>query len=82
MEAIKVQQLQDKIIEAISKALSRNQKHMLVETPSGFGKSNVLVKTIEKLNELNAKKILIVTSTLTVREQIEKNILFFRRYIK
>lgn len=74
MKAIKLQPYQSQAIDAIQNALERNQKHMVIEMPTGFGKSLVLARTIEKLNELNRKKILVVTGNLALKEKIEKEL--------
>ena len=44
---------------------------MLIDMPTGCGKGIVLAKTVETINELNLGKILILTSTVSIRKQIE-----------
>lgn len=74
MEALKLRPYQVQAIEAIQKAIERDQKHMVVEMPVGFGKGLVFAKTIEKINELNKGKILVLARTIVMKEQIESEL--------
>ena len=71
MEKIKLQKHQIEAIHSIKKALEKGQKRMLIDMPTGCGKEIVLAKTVETINELNLGKILILTSTVSIRKQIE-----------
>ena len=74
METIKLRSYQIAAIKAIENAIERGQKQMIVEFPTGFGKKIVLAKTIEKLNELQVGKILVLTSTITLKENIKSEL--------
>ena len=74
METIKLRSYQIEAIKAIENAIGRGQKQMIVEFPTGFGKKIVLAKTIEKLNELQVGKILVLTSTITLKENIKSEL--------
>jgi len=74
MEALKLRPYQVQAIEAIQKAIERDQKHMVVEMPVGFGKGLVFAKTIEKINEFNKGKILVLARTIVMKEQIESEL--------
>ena len=78
MKAIKLRPYQSKAIEAIQNAVDRNQKHMVIEIPSGFDKGIIFVKAIEKLNELYKGKILVVAGNSSLKEQVEKEL--FTKY--
>ena len=71
MEKIKLQKHQIEAIHYIKKALEKGKKQMLIDMPTGCGKGIVLAKTVETINELNLGKILILTSTVSIRKQIE-----------
>ena len=72
METLKLRPYQVQAIDAIQGAIERDQKRMVVEMPTGFGKSLVFAKTIEKINGLNKGKILVLASTIVMKEQIER----------
>lgn len=74
MKDIKLRPYQIQAIEAIQAALDRGQKKMAIEMPTGCGKGIVFAKTVDKLNELCLGKILVVTSRVALKEQIEKEI--------
>lgn len=74
MKDIKLRLYQIQAIEAIQAALDRGQKKMAIEMPTGCGKGIVYAKTVDKLNELCLGKILVVTSRVALKEQIEKEI--------
>ncbi len=74
METLKLRPYQVQAIDAIQEAIEREQKHMVVEMPAGFGKSIVFAKTIEKINELNKGRILVLARTVVIKEQIEREL--------
>ncbi len=79
METIKLRPYQIEAIKAIENAVGRGQKQMIVEFPAGFGKKIVLAKTIEKLNELKVGKILVLTSTISLKENIKSELFTNKR---
>ncbi len=74
METLKLRPYQVQAIDAIQEAIERDQKRIVIEMPTGFGKSLVFAKTIEKINELNKGKILVLASAIVMKEQIEKEL--------
>lgn len=74
MKNIILRSYQVEAIEAIQAALSRGQKHMVIEMPPGFGKSLVFAKTVEIFSESNMERILVVTGNLVIKEQILKDL--------
>ena len=74
MEMSKLQPYQIKAIDVIQEALNRGQKHMAIEMPPGFGKIFILAKTLEILNRLGTGKLLVVTSSLSIKEELEKKL--------
>jgi len=74
MKAVQLRPHQIKAIEAIQQALKGNQKHMVVEMPNGCGLGTVLAKTVEMLSKQGAGKILVATSNLNVKAQVEHNL--------
>lgn len=71
MKASHLRPHQIKAISAIQKALSCNQKHIVIEIATGFGKGLVLAKTIEMLNKENVGNVLVIADRLEVKAQIE-----------
>ena len=74
MEKFSLRPYQVQAINAIQEAMAQNQRHMVVEMPAGCGKSLVFAKTIEKINELNIGKILVLASAIVMKEQIEREL--------
>lgn len=74
MKAIELREYQIKAIDAIQNALERGQKRMVIEMAVGCGKGIVLAKTVEMLSKVKAEKILIITSKIVLKEQIEYNL--------
>lgn len=74
MKDIQLRPHQIKAIEAIQQALNHNQKHMVVEMPTGCGKGIVLAKTVEMLSKLGLGKTLVAANGMAVKEQVEYNL--------
>ena len=74
MKDIHLRPHQIKAVEAIQQALKNHQKHMVVEMPVGCGKGIVLVKTVEILRKQGVDKILVITGSLNVKEQISHSL--------
>ncbi len=58
-------------INAFKKSFRNNQKRMIINIPTGCEIITILIKLVEIINKSN-KKILIITSNLHIKEQIEK----------
>ena len=71
MEKIKLRKHQIEASHSIKKALEKGQKYMFIDMPTGCGKGIVLAQTVEIINEQHPGKILILTSTVSIRKQIE-----------
>ena len=71
MEKIKLRKHQIEASHSIKKALEKGKKRMLIDMPPGCGKGIVLAQTVEIINEQHPGKILILTSTVSIRKQIE-----------
>jgi len=78
MKAIQLQPYQAKAIDAIREALTRGQKHIVVEMAAGSGKGLVLAKAVEMLLRQNTSSVLVVTNRLELKENVEHNL--FDRY--
>lgn len=74
METAQLRPYHIKAVDAIYNALTRGQKRIVIEMVPGSGKGIVLAKTIESLQKLKMNKILIITSNLTTKEEIEHQI--------
>ena len=74
MKATQLLQYQSEAVDAIQKAFERKQKHIVVELPTGFGKSLIFAKTAEYLNRMKAGKILVASSSMTLKEKIEQDL--------
>ena len=74
MKAVKLEPYQIKAIDAIKDALDSGKRHMAIEMPVGCGKELVFAKTIEKINETNLQKILVVTYGRNVKENLEREL--------
>lgn len=74
MKDIHLRPHQIKAVEAIQQALKNHQKHMVVEMPVGCGKGIVLVKTVEILRKQGVDKLLVITGSLNVKEQISHSL--------
>lgn len=74
MREILLRPYQVEAIDAIQKAVTRGQKHIVIEMPVGSGKSLVFAKTVELLNKSEVGRILVVTGHMIIKEQIEKNL--------
>lgn len=72
MNAIQLRPHQIEAIDAIQKALDRNQKHIVVEIVNGCGKGLVLAKTVEMLSKGKLGNVLILADRLEVKEQIKE----------
>ncbi len=75
MKAIQLRAYQRKALDAIQNGLNNNQKTMIVEMPTGCGKSIIVAKTIEMISKSNRGNILIITSSTLLKQQT-KDILF------
>ncbi len=75
MEKIRLRKHQIEAIHSIKKALEKGEKRMLIDMPIGCGTGIVLAQTIEIINALNLGKILILTSTVSIRKQVENILL-------
>ncbi|MGN9171783.1 DEAD/DEAH box helicase family protein [Lachnospiraceae bacterium HCP1S3_A8] len=71
MKEIELTYYQKDAIEAIQEALNCGRKHIVVEMPIGCGKSIVLAKTLEIINNITTEKILVVTNTTDKKLQIK-----------
>lgn len=65
---------QIKAIDSVETALSKNQKHIVVEMAAGTGKGIVFAKTVELLHRTKAYKILVVVDQLAIKKQITNRI--------
>ncbi len=74
MKALQMREYQVDAVEAIKKALARNQKHMVVEMVSGSGKALVLAKTVEMLHKQNPVRVLLITNRMELKKQVEYNL--------
>lgn len=75
MKKILLRQYQASAVDAVHKALENGQMHMVVEMPTGCGKTIVLAQIVENLNRQKLGKILVITDRVAIKEQIE-SILF------
>lgn len=66
---------QKEAIMAIQKAITKKQKRIVVDMPTGFGKGIILNKTIEFINGFSNEKILVVTSCKILQEDIKQRLL-------
>lgn len=71
MGKIKLLKHQAEAIHSVKEALEKGKKQMSIDMPTGCGKGIVLAKTVETINELNLGKVLILTSTVSIKKQIE-----------
>lgn len=78
MKTIQLQWHQMEAITAIQEALDKNQKQIVVEMIAASGKGLVLAKTVELLHRKKAAKILVVTSCVMLKENMEHNL--FNKY--
>ena len=78
MEDITLMPFQLQAITAIQKALTVNDKYIVVDIPIGYGKSIVLAKTVEEICKLNKAKILVVTNAVVLKEKLIDTI--FKKY--
>lgn len=72
MKEILLRQYQANAVNAVQKALDSGQKHMVVEMPTGCGKTVVLAKIVENLNRQKIGKILVITNSVSIKEQTER----------
>ena len=76
MKEIHLRQYQVNAVDAVQKALDSGQRHMIVEMPTGCGKTLVLANLVEKMNRQKRGKILVITDRVLIKEQVEK-LLFY-----
>ena len=74
MKATQLRSYQIKAIDAIQEALERNQKHIVIELPAGFGKGLIFAKTVENLNRIKPGKILVATGSISIKKKIEQEL--------
>lgn len=79
MKAIQLRPYQMQAMNAIQDALENGQKHIIVEMATGTGKGLVLAKTVELLHKQVASNILIVTSRMELKANVEHNL--FNEYV-
>ena len=72
MKKILLRQYQASAVDAVQKALENGKKHMVVEMPTGCGKTIVLAKIVENLNRQKLGKILVITDRVLIKEQMER----------
>lgn len=78
MNAIQIKTYQMEAIDAIKSAIENDQLHINVEMEVGTGVSIVLAKTVEYLLSRMKNKILIITSSINIRENL--NDVLFCKY--
>lgn len=69
MKAIQFKPHQIKAVDAIQAALSRNQKHIVVEIVNGCGKGLVLAKTVEMLSKGKSGNVLVLADRMEAKAQ-------------
>lgn len=74
MKINKLRPYQNQAINAIREAIERKQKHMIIEMPIGCGKGLIFAKTIEEINKSEIGKILVLTSQMGIKVQIDKEL--------
>lgn len=72
MKKILLRQYQASAVDAVQKALENGKMHMVVEMPTGCGKTVVLAKIVENLNRQKLGKILVITDRVLIKEQMER----------
>lgn len=72
MKEILLRQYQANAVDAVLKALDSGKKRMVVEMPTGCGKSVVLAKMVEELNRQKRGKILVITNRVSIKKQMER----------
>ena len=77
MEGMRLQEYQLKAIDSIRQAIEKGQKQIVVDMPVGCGKG-VVIKTAEIISNLRSGRILILTSTISIKEQTEN---FLQAYV-
>ncbi len=71
MEGMRLQEYQLKAIDSIRRATERGQKQIIVDMPVGYGRGIIVIKTAEIISNLRSGRILILTSTISIKEQTE-----------
>lgn len=71
MEGIRLQEYQLRAIDSIRRAIEKGRKQIVVDMPVGCGKGAVVTKTVETISTLRPGRILLLTSTVCVKEQTE-----------
>ena len=74
MKKILLRQYQASAVDAVQKAFENGQMHMVVEMPTGCGKTVVLAKIVENLNRQKLGKILVITDRVLIKEQMERSL--------
>ena len=74
MKAIQLRSYQIMAVDAVQEALTRGQKHIVVEMATGTGKGLVLAKTVELLHKQPISNVLVVTNRLELKENTERNL--------
>lgn len=70
MKAIQIKKHQVAAIEAIKNAINNKQPEITIEMATGTGTSLILAKTLEYLLEIGKKKVLIITGSVSIKEQL------------
>lgn len=74
MKAIQLRPYQMQAMSAIQGALENGQKHIVVEMATGTGKGLVLAKTVELLHKQAISNVLVITSRMELKENVERNL--------
>lgn len=70
MKAIQIKKHQVAAIEAIKNAVNNKQPKITIEMATGTGTSLILAKVLEYLLEIGKKKVLIITGSVSIKEQL------------
>lgn len=70
MKAIQIKKHQVAAIEAIKNAVNNKRPKITIEMATGTGTSLILAKVLEYLLEIDKKKVLIITGSISIKEQL------------